>query len=98
MNLVEVLVSWLQMGAIGWGIWLVTGVSYVCFRTKCDIDVIERFSKEAESESESELTSFKKSPLKGKIIIIARTIIWPWGMIETATYLEESLNRAMRKN
>lgn len=96
MNLVEVLVSWLQMGAIGWGIWLVTGVSYVCFRTKCDIDVIERFSKEAESESE--LTSFKKSPLKGKIRIIARTIIWPWGMIETATYLEESLNRAMRKN
>lgn len=96
MNLVEVLVSWLQMGAIGWGIWLVTGISYVCFRTKGDKDVLERFGKEAESESE--YVSFKKSPLKGKVRIIARTIIWPWGMIETATYLEESLNRALQKN
>lgn len=94
MNLVEVLVSWLQMGAIGWGIWLVTAISYVRFRTKGDNDVLERFS----NESDSEITSFKECPLKWKIRIIARTIIWPWGMIETATNLEESLNRALQKN
>ena len=90
MNLEALLVGWFKAGIIGWAVWFVAAVVYVCVRTGLSPEKLRRFIK----GSEHTVCVSVKSPLKDKVRIVARIVIWPWGLIEVTSVMNEDLRAA----
>lgn len=91
MNLEVFLVSWIKSGLIAWAAWFVLSVTYVIVKTGADPVKIGRLSEEA-SDPE---TGFKNLSFAGKACVIARTIIWPWGVTDRAVAMVRAVERVL---
>jgi hypothetical protein len=91
MNLEAFLVQWIKSGLIAWAVWLIVSMVYIAAATKCDLVKINRI-REDEDEEE---TDFRKLQLMYKLVVVLRTIIWPWGLVDRSVAVVREVERVL---
>lgn len=82
------MVNWVIAGLLGWGIWFLLSFVNIIWRTKGDLYTIQKLQ-----DCNDGTASFSKRPPRRKARIIARTVIWPWGILEVTQMLETDLKK-----
>jgi len=91
MNLEVFLVSWIKSGLIAWAVWFVLSCVYVIVKTGADPVKIGRFSEEVSNPE----TEFKNLSFAAKAYVIARIIVWPWGVADRSVGLVRAVERVL---
>lgn len=82
------IVLWLKTGIIAWALTIVVSIVYVCIESKCNLEFINLFAGDKKIGTYRE-----KAP---KIRVIARTLIWPWGIIEVFGMVVDDVEKVKR--